>query len=186
MAELNGFRVAVLATDGFEEAELTEPVRALREAGASVDVISPKEGEIQAFKHHDKSIRVKADRTLEQARPEEYDAVMLPGGALNADVMRVEPKVQSFLQSAWSSGRPFAVICHAPWLLVSAGLAKGKRLTSYHTIRDDIQNAGGSWTDEEVVIDGNLVTSRKPKDLSAFNREMLRLFSQSAQRKKAA
>jgi protease I len=182
MADLNSFRVAMLATDGFEERELTEPKQALERAGARVDVIAPKRGDIQAFRHHDKSSTVPVDRTLDEARPEEYDAVMLPGGALNADALRVEPKAKRFLRAMWEAGRPFAVICHAPWELVSAGLAEGRRLTSYHTIQDDLKNAGADWRDEEVVVDGQLVTSRQPDDIPAFNREMLRVFAEAGTR----
>jgi len=175
--ELRDLRVAVLATDGFEEVELTEPVKALRDAGARVDVVAPHGGEIQGFKHHDKAGRVRVDRTLGEARAEEYDAVMLPGGALNADAIRVEPKLQSFLRAMEEQGKPFAVICHAPWELVSAGLARGRKVTSYHTIQDDMRNAGAQWEDREVVVDRNWVTSRQPSDIPAFNREMLRLFA---------
>ena len=176
MAELRDFRVAVLATDGFEEAELTAPVEALRKAGATTDVIAPKAGRIQAFKHHDKTIQVAVDRTLDQAKPDDYDAVLLPGGALNADAMRVNPQAQRFLQAMDEAGKPFAIICHAPWELVSAGLVRGRELTSYHTIQDDLRNAGARWTDQQVVVDGNWVSSRQPDDIPAFNREMLRLF----------
>ncbi len=177
MADLSNLRVAVLATDGFEQAELTEPVKALKEAGARVDVISPKSGQIQGFQHHDKGDMMPVDRTLDEASAREYDAVMLPGGALNADMMRSEPKVVSFLQEAEAAGKPMAMICHAPWELISAGLVKGKKLTSYYTIQDDLKNAGAEWVDQEVVVDGNLVSSRKPDDLPAFNREMIALFS---------
>lgn len=180
MADLTNLRVAVLATDGFEETELTEPVKALKEAGARVEILSTKSGQIQAFRHHDKGIMVSVDRLLDQAQPREYDAVLLPGGALNADILRMEPKVQSFLQEMQQAGKPFALICHAPWELVSANLVKERTLTSYYTIQDDIQNAGGNWVDQEVVVDGNWVTSRQPDDIPAFNREMLKLFAQSA------
>ncbi|HET8648680.1 MAG TPA: type 1 glutamine amidotransferase domain-containing protein [Gemmatimonadales bacterium] len=178
--ELDGFRVAMLATDGFEESELTEPRRALLEAGAEVDVVAPKEGSIQGFQHHDKSITVEVDRTLDQARPAEYDAVMLPGGALNADAMRVVPGVKRFLRAMQEENKPFAVICHAPWELISAGLVEGRRLTGYHTIQDDIKNAGGDWQDQETVVDRNWVTSRQPSDIPAFNREMINLFAARA------
>lgn len=180
MADLSNLRVAVLATDGFEEAELTEPVKALKEAGARVEVLSTKSGQIQAFRHHDKGTTVSVDRLLDQAQPSEYDAVLLPGGALNADTLRMGPKVQSFLQEMQQAGKPFASICHAPWELVSANLVKGRTLTSYYTIQDDIRNAGGNWVDQEVVVDGNWVTSRQPDDIPAFNREMLKLFAQFA------
>jgi protease I len=177
MAQLSGTRVAVIATDGFEQAELTEPVKALKEAGAAVDVIAPKGGEIQAFQHHDKGITVPVDRTLDGVSPNDYDAVVLPGGALNADAIRVNPALQSFLRQFQSDDKPMAVICHAPWELISAGIARGRTLTSYHTIQDDLRNAGATWVDQEVCVDGNLVTSRRPGDIPAFNREMIALFS---------
>ena len=173
MAQAADLRVAVIATDGFEEAELTEPVKALRDAGAKVDIIAPHSGSIQAFKHHDKSITVPVDRTLESVNPEEYLAVVLPGGALNADEMRMNPKMQEFMRAMDQAGKPMAVICHAPWELVSAGMAHGRTMTSWPTLQDDIRNAGGTWVDREVVVDGNLITSRKPDDLPAFNRELL-------------
>jgi protease I len=179
MSQLSDTRVAVIATDGFEEAELTEPIKALKEAGATVDVVSPKQGEIQAFNHHDKSITVPVDRLLQEVSPNDYDAVVLPGGALNADTIRVEPALKSFLTTFNQAGKPMAVICHAPWELVSAGLATGRSMTSYHTIQDDLRNAGATWVDREVVVDGNLVSSRQPDDLPAFNREMLNLFSRT-------
>ncbi len=177
MAQLSNVRVAVIATNGFEETELTEPVRALKEAGAQADVISLKSGQIQAFRHNDKGIMVNVDKTLDQVQPDQYDALLLPGGALNADQLRMEPKVRAFIQGVQNSGKPMAVICHAPWELISAGLAKGRTLTSYHTIQDDLRNAGANWVDQEVVEDGNLVTSRQPSDIPAFNAAMLRLFA---------
>ncbi len=180
MVDLKGLRVAVLVTDGFEETELTEPVQALKESGASVEVISTKLGALQAFRHHDKSITVNADQQIDAVNPESYDAVLLPGGALNADMIRVEPKVQAFLQRMQEAGKPIAAICHAPWVLISANLVNGRSLTSYYTIQDDIRNAGGNWFDQEVVVDGNWVTSRQPSDIPAFNHHMLALFSRLA------
>src|SRR5437764_14098649 len=180
MAELSDCRVAVLATDGVEEVELTEPTRALREAGARVEVLAPKGGSIQAFKHFDKSNTLTVDGTLAEARPEDYDAVVLPGGALNADALRVVPEAPAFVQAAQEAGKPIAVICHGPWLLISAGLVRGRTLTSYHTIQDDVRNAGGTWVDRDVVEDGNWVSSRQPSDLPAFNRAMIKLFAGSA------
>jgi protease I len=177
MTDVKNLRVAILATDGFEESELTEPARALQEAGAQVEIISLKSGEIQGFQHHDKGNTVKVDRVLDEVQAADYDALQLPGGGLNADALRVQPKVQAFVQEFQSQGKPIAVICHAPWILVSAGLVQGRTLTSYHTIQDDIRNAGGHWVDQEVVVDDNWVTSRQPEDLEAFNREMLNLFA---------
>jgi protease I len=180
MAELTGLHVAVLATDGFEEPELLEPVKALKEAGAKVTIVSPNRAEIQGV-HNDleKTVKVKVDRTLGDVRAEEFDAVLLPGGAVNADRMRTVPEVQTFLRAMQEAGKPIAAICHAPWELVSAGLVGGRTLTSYHTIRDDILNAEGIWEDREVVEDNNWVTSRQPSDIPAFNRAMINLFARS-------
>jgi protease I len=172
-------RVAVLATDGFEEQELTEPVKALKGEGARVDVVAPGDGPIQAFRHHDKSITVTVDRRLGDASADEYDALVLPGGALNADALRVVPAAQAFVRAFEKAGKPIAVICHGPWLLVSAGLVRGRKLTSYHTIRDDITNAGGEWQDRAAVEDRNWVTSRKPDDLPDFIRSFFTLLERS-------
>jgi protease I len=177
MSDLHELRVAVIATDGVEEVELTSPVQALREAKAYIDIVSDHPGEIQGFQHHDKAGKVKVDRTLEEVSPNEYDGLVLPGGALNADQMRSNPKVRQFIYEMDRAGQPIAAICHAPWELISAGIIPGRTLTSWPSIQDDLRNAGGRWEDREVVIDANLVTSRGPKDLPAFNREMLALFS---------
>lgn len=180
MPDLSNIRIAVIATDGFEEVELTETTQAVRDVGARADVISLKPGQIQAFRHHDKSIKVNVDRTLDEARPDEYDATLLPGGALNADTIRMEPKLQAFLKGM--ANKPMAAICHAPWELVSAGLARGKTMTSYHTIQDDIRNAGANWVDQEVVTDGQFIFSRKPDDLPAFNKAIIEAVSGGAAR----
>jgi protease I len=184
--KLDGYRVAILATDLFEEAELIEPRKALQEAGAQTVVISPKAGEIQAVKHATKTQKVKVDMTLDKAKPADFDAVLLPGGAMNADALRIEKKAQEFVQQANGEGKPIAVICHGPWLLVSAGLVKGRHLTSYKTIQDDLRNAGASWTDEAVVHDHNWVSSRQPSDIPQFNQKMLELFSESRQKTRKA
>jgi len=180
MGELQHLRIAVLATDGVEESELTEPVRALKEAGAMVDLIAPRKGEIQAFRHFDKSITVPVDRTLKEARSESYDGVLLPGGALNADALRAIPEARIFIQRMDDAAKPIAAICHAPWELISAGIVKDRLLTSHHTIQDDVRNAGGFWVDREVAVDQNLVTSRQPSDLPAFNKQMIRIFARGA------
>jgi protease I len=180
MSKLTDFRVAVLATDGVEESELTEPVKALKDAGAQVTILSLKPGQIQGVRHDlDKTVKIKVDRAIRDASPAEFDAVHLPGGTVNADSLRRVPEVQAFLRAMQDAGKPLAAICHAPWELVSAGLVPGRTLTSYHTLQDDVRNAGGSWIDREVVEDGNWVTSRQPDDLPAFNRAMLNLFSRS-------
>lgn len=177
MHHLKDLRVAVLVMDGVEESELTEPVRALKEAGAKVDIVSARRGEVQAFRHFDKSGRFPADRAFDEIRPDDYDALMLPGGALNADTTRMQPKVREMIRTLNDRGKPIAAICHAPWELISAGIVRGRKLTGYHTIQDDIRNAGGEFLDQEFVVDDNLVTSRQPSDLPAFNREMIGLFS---------
>ena len=180
MSKLTDLRVAVLAADGFEEPELTEPVKALREAGAQVTIQSLKLGQIQGVRHDlDKTVKVKVDRAIRDVSAEEFDAVHLPGGTVNADSLRMVPEVQALLRAMQEAGKPIAAICHAPWELVSAGLVPGRTLTSYHTIQDDIRHAGGTWVDREVVEDGNWVTSRQPSDLAAFNRAMINLFSRS-------
>ena len=180
MTKLTDFRVAILAADGFEESELMEPVKALKDAGAQVTILSLKPGKIQAVRHDlDKTVKVKVDGVIRDAGAEEFDAVHLPGGTVNADSMRMVPEVQAFLRAMQDAGKPIAAICHAPWELVSAGLVRGRSLTSYHTIQDDVRNAGAEWVDREVVEDGNWVTSRQPADLPAFNKAMLSLFSRS-------
>ncbi len=176
MADLKGMRIAVLATDGVEQVELTSPREALVNAGARVDLVSIKHGQIQGFNHHDKADKLDIDYTIRDVEADDYDAAMLPGGALNADVMRMNEGVRDFLRGLDEAGKPIAFICHAPWEMVSAGLVEGRRLTGYHTIRDDVVNAGGDFVDEETVEDRNWLSSRGPGDLDAFNAAMLRLF----------
>lgn len=176
--KLNGLRVAILLTDDFEQVEMTEPRKALEQAGAQTQIISVKPGQVTGMNHDVKADSFKVDMTLEQAKPDDFDAVLLPGGAINADTLRVEPKAQEFIRRINDTGKPIAIICHAPWLLVSPGLVKGRTLTSYHTIQDDIRNAGGTWQDREVVRDRNWVTSRQPDDIPAFNEAMISLFAE--------
>jgi protease I len=177
-SNLRGKKVAVVATDYFEESELVEPVKALRDAGAQVEIIAPKPGEIKGLNHVDQAGPVKVDKTLDEANPSDYDALVVPGGAVNADHLRMETKARNFIIKMMDElGKPTAVICHGPWLLASAGLARGKKLTSYFTIQDDMRNAGADWVDEEVVVDGNLITSRKPDDLPAFNKALITAIS---------
>jgi protease I len=179
---LDGIRVAIVCATDFEQVEMTEPRRALQEAGAETVLISTQSGEIDGMKHDVKQDKFRVDMTLADARPESFDGLLLPGGALNADALRVVPEAQNFVRHFQERHKPMAVICHAPWLLVSAGLAGGRKLTSYHTIRDDLRNAGAEWVDQEVCVDGNLVTSRQPSDLPAFNREMIQLFARERAR----
>jgi protease I len=173
---LANVRVAILATNGFEQSEMTGPRQALKEAGAQTTLIAPKSGKLQAMKHDVKADYFDVDLTLDKANPNDFDAVMLPGGALNADALRTDQRAQEFIRQIDEAEKPIAVICHGSWLLVSAGLTKGRTLTSYHTIRDDIRNSGGQWVDREVVRDRNWISSRQPSDLPAFNREMIALF----------
>jgi protease I len=177
MNNLQDRRIAIIAVDGFEESELTEPKKALEAAGVRTEVISSRSGEIQGFQHHDKAGRVKVDRTFAEAKPDQYDGLVLPGGAINADAARALPEVRHFIREMDRAGKPMAVICHAPWELISAEVARGRKLTSWHTIQDDVRNAGGEWVDDQVVVDQNLVTSRGPKDLPAFNREFIALLA---------
>jgi deglycase len=173
---LTGFRVAILATDLFEETELTEPRKALDEAGATTVVIAPHPGEIKAAHHGKMTHRtVKVDQILTEADPEKFDAVLLPGGAKNAQAMRLEPLAQEFVRHMDQMHRPIAAICHGGWLLISAHLVKGRHLTSYKAIQTDFVKAGAFWYDKEVVRDGNLVSSRQPSDIPRFNQEMLNL-----------
>jgi protease I len=183
---LAGMRVAILATDGFEQAELEEPRKALDAAGAKTTLVSPKSGTLQGMNHAEKANEFTVDLELEDAKPEEFDALLLPGGALNADHLRVEEDAKRFVQAIDRTKKPIAVICHGPWLLVSAGLAKGRQLTSYHTIQDDIRNAGGKWADQETLRDKNWVSSRKPDDIPAFNKAMIELFRETREAKAEA
>lgn len=170
-------------TNGFEEPELTEPVKALRDAGARVTILSPERGDVQGVRNDlEKTVKVAIDRTINEVSADEFDAVQLPGGAVNADRMRMVPEVQAFLRAMQGAGKPIAALCHAPWELVSAGLVGGRTLTSYHTTQDDVRNAGGNWVDREVVEDGNWVTSRQPSDIPAFNRAMINLFNRARTR----
>jgi deglycase len=176
--KLDGMRVAILVDDDFEQIEMTEPKKALEMAGAQTTIVSPQSGQVTGMNHDQKAGTFKVDMTLDQANPNDFDALMLPGGALNADHLRIQPKAQAFVRQIDQSGKPIAVICHAPWLLVSAGCVKGRTLTSYHTIQDDIRNAGGKWVDQEMVRDHNWVSSRSPKDLAVFDSAMVSLFAE--------
>lgn len=179
MNELNGKRVAILCTDGFEQVEMTSPREALDKAGAKTVLIAPHDGEVQGFKHHDKAEKFKVDRTLDGCDPAEFDAVMLPGGVINADALRIDKRAQQFVQAIDRAGKPIAVICHGGWLLISAGLVKGHTITTWPTLQDDMRNAGAQWVDRECVRDRNWVSSRKPDDLPVFDREMVELFGES-------
>jgi protease I len=174
MTDITGKRIAIVSSDYFEESELMQPLRRLRENGASVEVVAPHDGTLQAV-HGDVSqtIKVPIDKTLDSVSASNYDAIVLPGGVINADHLRVNEKAQQLVRDFAEAGKPIAAICHGPWLLVSSGLVNERKLTSYHTLADDIKNAGGTWVDEKVVVDSNLITSRKPDDLSAFTEAII-------------
>ena len=176
--KLHGMRVAILVSDDFEQAEMVEPRKALEQAGATTKIISPKPGRITGVNHDEKADTFAVDLTLDQANPADFDAVLLPGGVINADFIRMQPKAREFVKAIDQNNQPIAVICHAPWLLVSSGLVKGRELTSYYTIQDDLRNAGAIWVDEELVRDRNWVSSRSPHDLPVFNQGMVSLFAE--------
>ncbi len=185
MANMQGRKVAVLATDGVEQVELTEPVKALKQANAQVTVIAPKAGEIQAMNHDEKGDRLKVDAALSAVKPEQFDALVLPGGVANPDKLRIMPEAVAFVRHFVQAGKPIASICHGPWTLIEAEAVRGHKMTSWPSLKTDLRNAGAEWVDQEVVVDGRLVTSRKPDDIPAFNREMLKLFEAGAERRAA-
>lgn len=185
MADIKSRRIAVLATDGVEQSELTEPVKALREAGAEPQVISPTRGQIQGMKHHDKADKLTVDHELASVSPEAFDALVLPGGVANPDALRMDPKAVAFVRHFVEAGKPIAAICHGPWTLIEAGGVRGRTVTSWPSLRTDLRNAGAKREDRTVVRDGMLVTSRNPDDLPAFCAEMVKLFGE-ARRPKAA
>jgi protease I len=179
-SELKGKKIAILATDGFEQVELTEPRKAFDAAGATTYVIAPKAGKIRAWKTQDWGESVKVDKTLEEAHAQDFDALVLPGGVMNPDHLRMEPKAVEFVKQFVSSGKTVAAICHGPQMLAEAGAVRGKTITSYPSLRTDLRNAGANWVDKEVARDGQFVTSRKPEDIAAFNRAIIEQISQGA------
>jgi protease I len=180
--ELDGRKIAVLATDGVEQVELVKPVDALLAAGAEVTVIAPKGGHIQGMNHHDKGDALRVDKALSDVSPERFDGLLLPGGVANPDTLRTIPDAVSFVKHFVDGHKPIAAICHGPWTLVEAKGVSGKRMTSWPSLQTDLRNAGAEWVDETVVRDGELVTSRKPDDIPAFNKEIVKLFAGSAVR----
>jgi protease I len=168
MGKLDGKRIAFLATDGVEQIELTEPLEAVRGEGAEVDLISLEKGDFQGFNHLDKGDTFTADKAVADADPNDYDAIVQPGGVANPDFLRADPDAVAFFRAFFEARKPAGVICHGPWMLVEAGVAKGRKVTSWPSVRTDLENAGAEWVDEEVVVDQGLVTSRKPDDLPAF------------------
>ncbi len=177
MATLSGMKVAILAAEGFEQSELTEPRKALDDAGAQTQVVSPAKGEVQGWKHFDKAERIKVDVPLERADAADYDALLLPGGVANPDQLRTMPKAVQFVRSFFETGKPVAAICHGPWTLIEAGVVRGRTLTSWPSLKTDLVNAGAMWVDQEVCVDHGLVSSRKPADIPAFNQKMIEEFA---------
>jgi protease I len=173
--QLNGKRVAMLVADGFEQVEMTEPRRALEAAGANVEIVSPRAGRVKGWENKEWGDDFEVDVVLSSADVEDYDALVLPGGVLNPDKLRVLPEVRAFVRAFVDGGKPIAAICHGPWTLIDAGVVHGKRMTSWPSLQTDLGNAGATWVDQEVVVDGLLVTSRKPDDIPAFNRELIAL-----------
>jgi protease I len=184
--KLQGKRVAFLATDMVEQVELTEPWQAVEGEGATVELISLEEGEIQGFNHYDKADKFTVDRTVEEAQANDYDALVIPGGVGNPDTMRTDENAVAFTRAFFEQGKPVGVICHGPWMLVEAGVVRGRRVTSWPSLQTDIRNAGGNWVDEEVVVDQGLVTSRKPDDLPAFNKKIVEEFCEGRHEQQAA
>jgi len=176
--ELRNKRVAALVDNGFEQSELVEPKKALEEAGAKVDIVSPQDGKVKGWQHTRWGDEVAVDRRLQDARVDEYDALLLPGGVMNPDKLRANEKAVQFVRSFVDSGKPIAAICHGPWTLIEAGGVKGRKITSWPSLKTDLRNAGANWVDQEVVVDNGLVTSRRPDDIPAFNKKMIEEFAE--------
>jgi protease I len=179
MADLKGVKVAILVTDGFEQVELLEPRKALVEAGADTSVVSPKPNRVRGWNFTEWGDELPVDLSLDKARPNDFNALLLPGGVLNPDNLRLEPKAVAFVKAFFDAGKPVAVICHGPWTVIEAGAARGRRIASWPSLKTDLRNAGAEWMNQEVVVDKNLVSSRMPDDIPAFNREMLALFGRA-------
>jgi len=186
MHDISGKKIAILATHGFEQSELEVPLKKLAEAGAKVEIVSLEEGEIRGWDAKDWGRAVKVDRTLEQVSSTDYDALVLPGGQINPDVLRAEPKAVDFVKAFWTEKKIIGAICHGPWLLVEAGIVDGRKVTSYKSIKTDMVNAGGKWEDSEVVVDQGLVTSRKPDDLEAFCAKLAEEIAEGRHERRAA
>jgi protease I len=173
---LKGLKVAILVDKGFEQVEMTEPRKALSEAGAESSIVSPQRGKVRAWKFTEWGDEFPVDKQLDDAKPEEYDALVLPGGVMNPDKLRMQPQAVAFARAFCDAGKPVAVICHGPWTLIEANVVRGKQIASWPSLKTDLKNAGAEWMDKEVVVDGKIVSSRNPDDIPAFNREMIRLF----------
>jgi protease I len=183
---LQSVKVAILVTDGFEQVELTEPRKALDDAGAETSIVSPKRDRVKGWKFTEWGDELPVDVPLDQANPDDFDALLLPGGVINPDKLRMEPKAVQFVKSFFTSGKPVAAICHGPWTIIEAGEARGRRIASWPSLKTDLRNAGADWVDEEVVRDGNIVSSRKPDDIPAFNRAIIEHFGQGRKQQRPA
>jgi len=184
--QLNGKRVAILVTDGFEEVELIKPREALNQAGAKTQIVSPKDGKVKSWRFTEWGTELPVDVPLNKATIDLFDALLLPGGVISPDKLRMQPEAVNFVKSFFDAGKPVAAICHGPWTIIEAGHARGRKIASWPSLKTDIRNAGAEWVDQEVVRDGNLVTSRKPDDIPAFNRAIIELFSQSREQARPA
>ena len=179
MSNLKGVRVAILIDNGFEEIEMTEPRKALQEAGAETKIVSPQAQKVRGWQTKEWGDEFPVDETLDNAQPANFDALLLPGGVMNPDHLRINPKAVAFVKAFFDAKKPVSAICHGPWTVIETGAAKGRQITSWPSLKTDLRNAGAEWADKEVVVDGNLVSSRKPGDIPAFNREMINLIAQS-------
>ncbi len=181
MTKLKGLKVAILVDNGFEQVEMTEPRKALDQAGAETRIVSPQSSRVRAWNLTEWGDKFPVDVALGEARPDDFDALHLPGGVMNPDLLRMQPRAIAFVKAFFDAGKPVSVICHGPWTIIEAGAARGRRITSWPSLKTDLRNAGAEWVDQEAVVDGNLVSSRKPDDIPAFNKAMLDLFSQARQ-----
>ena len=186
MQSLRGLKIAILATDGFEQSELTEPRQALRDAGADTEIVSPKQGRLRGWNHKEWGDEVSVDQGLEDADPKDYDALLLPGGVLNPDALRMLPPAVAFVKAFFDADKPVAAICHGPWTVVECGAARGRRMTSWPSLKTDLKNAGAHWVDKEVVVDQGIVSSRKPDDLPAFCKKMVEEFKEGRHQQRHA
>ena len=183
---LHGVKVAILVTDGFEQVELIKPKNALDAAGAETLIVSPKDEQVRGWNFTDWGVKLPVDLKLDEAKPGDFDALLLPGGVINPDALRIEPKAVAFVKAFFDAGKPVASICHGPWTIIETGAARGRRMTSWPSLKSDLENAGADWVNEEVTVDRNLLTSRKPEDIPAFNAKMIELFSQVIAQGRAA
>jgi protease I len=183
---LNGKRVAILVAEGFEQSEMVEPRKALEQAGAETEIVSPARGEVQGWNHFDKGERFNVDVPLDEASAQRYDALLLPGGVANPDQLRANPKAVQFVREFAEKGKPIGAICHGPWTLIEAGAVKGRTMTSWPSLKTDLTNAGAKWVDQEVVADKGLVSSRKPADIPAFNRKLIEEIREGSHQRRAA